>query len=175
MRFYQRPIAKTLMVMLGISIYAFITKKSFIIDQKWDFGILEAAAAVIIYLQFQIIYYLKRRQKMEGKKFIFKDEISGRKYILPLGGDMAEGLQYGGPWNYVIIPDELWDKIVSDIEARGLETKFGIHDVSCNGKDEILGFTSYEVEEKQFPELMSIWKEMLISYGFEVGELKIDI
>jgi len=67
--------------------------------------------------------------------------------------------------------DEIFDTILQpEMERRELETKYGIHDVSF-GTDSLTlwGFTTYEVDRKQWPALMLEWQKIWELAGFEVG------
>jgi hypothetical protein len=99
------------------------------------------------------------------KQFVFRDEITGKKYVIPIisGPDIDE--------------DFFYDKVIPEIEKRKLESRYGIHDYNTAGEDEVLGFTTYEVgqgyTEGGWDGLMGEWKEILVRLGFEVGELEI--
>jgi hypothetical protein len=66
------------------------------------------------------------------------------------------------------VDDIFWDKIREEIDMRDLETKYGVHDVSYRASTELLGFSSYEVTK--WKTLMKIWREILTSFGLEVGK-----
>jgi len=64
--------------------------------------------------------------------------------------------------------EDFLDKIFKEINNRNLETKYGVHDVSFKPLTELLGFSSYEVTK--WKTLMKIWREILISFGLEIGK-----
>ena len=54
-----------------------------------------------------------------------------------------------------------------------IEEKYGIHEYEeSSGKDLVVGFNSYEVEEENVNELMNVWRERFESVGVKCGEIK---
>lgn len=96
-------------------------------------------------------------------KFVFRDQLTKTRYVIPLlDGPIMDQMEF--------FDSDLFDeKILPEIEKRGLEIKFGVHDV-LSFKDELLGFTTYEIEEtEKWDELLAIWSEIFISLGYKVG------
>lgn len=97
--------------------------------------------------------------------FRFYDEEKEQSHYLELTG--PEELLNKQPEDI----DEIFDNILQpEMERRELETKFGVHDVSFGMETLTLwGFTTYEVESKQWFTLMLEWRQILQLAGFEVG------
>jgi len=100
--------------------------------------------------------------------FTFHDESEDKTYILPVSGRVARLILDDDPLDN---GEYFEDIVIKEMDERGLEAEpYGIHDCSFTDPA-IWGFTSYEVPTENFPKLMSIWKEILESYGVQVGEM----
>jgi hypothetical protein len=101
---------------------------------------------------------------MQKAKFNFWNENDGSCYSFSVKGDESLPDLNDGE-----VMEEFWyDKLQPEQDRRQLEEIYGIHDIS--GDDTCFwGFTSYEIEDDKFPELMEIWKDIFKSFGYEVG------
>jgi hypothetical protein len=98
------------------------------------------------------------------KKFVFRDQLTGMKYIIPLlDGPVMDSNQ--------LLDSFYYNRIMPEIESRNLEIKYGIHDFNTESDDELFGFTSYEIETPEaWKELMLIWRDILVLLGYKIGE-----
>jgi len=73
-------------------------------------------------------------------------------------------------------PFESFDEMICDLQdfIDPLECKYGVHDISFSPDEVLFGFTSYEIEEKNWPIVLTLWKEKIQELGFVVGEWYID-
>jgi hypothetical protein len=102
---------------------------------------------------------------MSSPVFVFVDEVTHQKYSIellspPPGITFEEIIKYNDFFDDIIIPQ---------IEKHDLETRFGVHYFSAQFQHEIIGFTTYEVEEDKWDELMNIWLTILHEVGFKTG------
>ncbi len=98
------------------------------------------------------------------KKFIFTDENTGKRYIIPLLSGIMDTnkLFESDAFNHIISPQvEKWEFI------------YGIHDWSTENRDEIIGYTSYEVQPEQINKLIEEWRILLVKAGYSIGKTKI--
>lgn len=63
--------------------------------------------------------------------------------------------------------DTMYDELVQDLEEQ-----YGVHDIS--GFDDAEGYGSYEIEEKDFPVLIELYRQWFVKRGFKVGEATVD-
>lgn len=54
-----------------------------------------------------------------------------------------------------------------------MEGDFGVHDVSFHPDMVFHGFTTYEVDPKQYVTVIEAWRNFFISLGFDVGPRKL--
>lgn len=113
---------------------------------------------------FDIWRAIETRKGILPTYFRFHDENTDKDYLLPVTCCERE-------YNDWLEHDVSEVGFVSDME------NYGVHD--CNsGVDEnevSLGFTSYEVEEDQFPELLEKWKQKLVELGWASHESQWEI
>lgn len=104
---------------------------------------------------FDIWRTMETRKGILPTYFHFYDQNTDKDYLLPIDCSERE-------FNTWSEEDEQEHAFVSDMES------YGVHDWS-GGMDEneiTLGYTSYEVEEEQFPELLEKWKQKLVELGW---------
>ena len=94
--------------------------------------------------------------------FVFRNELTNEKWIIPI-------------FSYPGDIEDLIEQALEECEKRNLEgnieeNSYGVHDYYTSGEYELIGFTSSEVDNDKYPELIEIWKSILIQLGFEVGE-----
>jgi len=66
--------------------------------------------------------------------------------------------------------DEIIDKIQEQLDYKRLEYDYGVHDISFNSKDDLWGYTTYEVTADKIVSLMNIWHDIWESWGYKVGQ-----
>lgn len=96
-------------------------------------------------------------------RFRFHDEVGARNLILPLEGTPPDEDDWE-TWFY--------DEVMPLMQAEGLEEVYGVHDLSMNPEEELLAFSSGEVDD--WDGLLNDWRDILTSLGFEVGELEVE-
>ena len=91
-------------------------------------------------------------------KFVFRDQNTGTVWWFDVDGPE--------------ITEETEDRIQNWCGDNKLETKFGIHDIEFQPDIELFGYTSYEVPEDKYLELMEIWRQFWITEpGYNVGKI----
>lgn len=100
--------------------------------------------------------------EMNSPHFVFRNEMTNEKWVIPI-------------FSYPGDIDDLIEKACVECEKRNLEgnpeqNSYGVHDFYTSGEYELIGFTSYEIENEKYPELMDIWKSILIELGCVVGD-----
>lgn len=71
------------------------------------------------------------------------------------------------------IPEETTELIYDEINSRGLEIEFGVHDWSTGdhpNRVELIGFDTYEVDKAHVQNLLNVWKEILTKAGYQLGK-----
>ena len=98
--------------------------------------------------------------------FLFRDEDSGRLHVLEVEGKTSDEFEHWLDRNY-------------ETTVLPLEETYGVHDTSFqdrfegkpfDGQTVMWGFSSYEVQEDKWPELLAKWKDILTSIGLSVGQ-----
>ena len=70
------------------------------------------------------------------------------------------------------LEDLVYSEEFSDLISQN-EEKFGVHDVSC-GNDEVIGYTSYEVESSDVSKVMNNIANFFKTKGYTVSDIMFD-
>ncbi len=97
------------------------------------------------------------------KRFIFHDENTKKDWIFYVVIGELDEIELD-----TLIDDLLDDS--HDFKGEDLESTYGVHDIAFDHETDVLGFTSYEIDEEKFPELMEKWKEIFKNRGFLISE-----
>lgn len=94
------------------------------------------------------------------KKFKFYDQNTKKTWWF----DIISGIEH--------IPEVELDYLVDDLIEDGeyLESQYGVHDIGFNRED-LLGFTSYEIKEEDYPKVMSEWRDIFYARGITTSSI----
>lgn len=117
-----------------------------------------------------VLEFGEKMNNIDFPHFVFRNELTNEKWIIPILSYLGDSppLAFGDPRL-----DDLIEQACIECEKRKLEYDYGVHDYETSGEYELIGFTSYAIDNDKYSELIEIWKFILIQLGFEVGEKKL--
>lgn len=98
------------------------------------------------------------------KRFIFHDENTDKNWCF----NILTPIKLSEIELDILIDDLIDDS--HDYDGEDFESTYGVHDVAF-GENDLLGFTSYEIEEDKFPELMEKWRDIFKRRGLLTSEI----
>ena len=116
------------------------------------------------------IEFGEKMNNIDFPHFVFRNELTNEKWIIPILSYLGDStpLAFGDPRL-----DDLIEQACIECDKRNLELDYGVHDYETSGEYELIGFTSYAIDNDKYSELIEIWKSILIQLGFEVGEKRL--